>query len=165
MYIIGKHSYSYATRRGDANDVTIENYCSIAEGVIFDSGFNHESNYISTFPFNKIWSELKSNIKIINRNIMIGNDVWIGENSVIFSNVKIGDGAIIGFGSIITKDVEPYSVVVGANKIVRYRYTDEQIEKLLKIKWWNWSDDKVKDNVPLLHSSNINEFIDKHYKP
>ncbi len=164
MYSIGKNSYSYATRRGDANDVIIGKYCSIAEGVIFDSGMNHEPKYISTFPFHTIWSELQSNIRIKDKNIFIGDDVWIAEAVTIMSGVKIGSGAIIGTKSVITKDVEPYSVVVGANRIVRYRYTDEQIEKLLKIKWWDWSDEKVKENVPLLHSTNIQEFIDKHYK-
>ncbi len=164
MYSIGNHSYSYATRRGDANDVVIGNYCGIGQNTIFDSGFNHNSNFISTFPFNSIWTEFKSNI-IEGKNINIGSDVWIGESCCIMGGITVGSGAIIGYGSIITKDVQPYSVVVGENRIVKYRYTQEQIEKLLTIQWWNWDDEKVKENVPLLHSNNIQEFIDKHYKP
>lgn len=163
MYNIGKHSYSYATRRGEANDLIIGNYCSIATGVIFDGGFNHESKYISTFPFQTIWSELKSNIKIEGRNINIGNDVWVGENAVIMSGVTIGDGAIIGYGSIISRDVAPYSVVVGANRLVRKRFTDYQIKQLIQIAWWNWEDEKIKENAHLLHSENTTEFINKHY--
>ena len=165
MYSIGKHSYSYAIRRGDANDVIIGKYSCLAENTILDSGFNHNTRYVTSFPLSSIWSELKSNIDIEGKNIIIGNDVWIGESCLIKCNVKIGDGAIIGFGSIITKDVEPYSVIVGENKFVRKRFTEEQIKKLIEIKWWDWEDEKVKQNAHLLLSENIEEFINKNYKP
>ena len=161
-FLLGKHSYSNGIRRGNANKISIGNYSSIAQDVIFDSGFNHDSTLITTFPLHLIWSDFNSNIKIQGRNIEIGSDVWIGERAVIFSGVKIGDGAIIGFGSIITKDVEPYSVVVGANRVVRKRFSDEQISELLKIKWWDWSDEKVKQNAELMLTNNIEEFINKH---
>lgn len=162
---MGRHSYSYATRRGNANEITIGNFCGIAENVIFDSGYNHEPTYISTFPFNKIWSEVKSNIRIEGRNIVIGNDVWICEDVSIQSGVTVGHGAIIGTKAVVTKDVPPYAVVGGVPaKIIRYRYDEETINKLLLIRWWDWSDDKIKENVHLLLSDNIREFTDKHYK-
>lgn len=79
--------------------------------------------------------------------VTIGSDVWIGRNAVILGNVTIGDGAIIGAFSVIAKDVPPYAVVVGNPQVIkRYRFTEEQIEKLLKIKWWLWPDEKVDEN-------------------
>jgi acetyltransferase-like isoleucine patch superfamily enzyme len=95
--------------------------------------------------------------------IKIGNDVWIGATSTIMSGVTIGDGAVVGAGSTITKDVPPFSIVAGnPGKIVKYRFTKEQIEKLLQIAWWNWEEFKIKENAMLMWSSNIDEFIKKH---
>jgi lipopolysaccharide transport system ATP-binding protein len=95
--------------------------------------------------------------------IKIGNDVWIGATSTIMSGVIIGDGAVVGAGSTITKDVPPFSIVAGnPGKIVKYRFTKEQIEKLLQIAWWNWEEFKIKENAMLMWSSNIDEFIKKH---
>ena len=94
--------------------------------------------------------------------INVGNDVWIGATSTIMSGITIGDGAIIGAGAIITKDVPPYAIVVGnPGKVVKYRFTEEQIELLLKISWWNWDEDKIKDNAMSMWSSNIDDFINK----
>ena len=83
--------------------------------------------------------------------VFIGNDVWIGARCIIRDHVTIGDGAVIGSGSIITKDVPPYAVVVGANKIIKYRFPDEIIQKLLLMKWWDWDDDKIRKSYHLFH--------------
>jgi carbonic anhydrase/acetyltransferase-like protein (isoleucine patch superfamily) len=85
------------------------------------------------------------------RSTVIGNDVWIGARCIIRDHVTIGDGAVIGSGSIITKDVPPYAVVVGANKIIKYRFPDEIIQKLLLMKWWDWDDDKIRKSYHLFH--------------
>ncbi len=159
---LGKNSYSYAERRGTNNSVYIGNYCSIAENVIFDGGFNHRTDFITTFPLHKIWSELPSNIKPA-QNISIGHDVWIGEGAIINQGIAIGTGSIIGARTIVTKNVEPYSVVVGAPmRVIKKRFTDQQIEKLLKLAWWEWDDNKVLNNADLLLSNNINELLNKH---
>jgi acetyltransferase-like isoleucine patch superfamily enzyme len=95
--------------------------------------------------------------------IKIGNDVWIGATSTIMSGVTIGDGAVIGAGSTITKDVPPFAIVAGnPGRVVKYRFTEEQIEKLLQISWWNWEELKIRENAMLMWSSNIDEFIKKH---
>ena len=79
------------------------------------------------------------------KNINIGNDVFIGANVTVLDGVSIGDGAIVGAGTIVSKDVPPYAVVVGSPmKIIKYRFDDEQIEKLSKIRWWEFDDDKLK---------------------
>ena len=83
--------------------------------------------------------------------IVIGNDVWIGRESVIMPGVKIGDGAIIGVYSVVTKDVEPYSVAGGnPAKLIKKRFDDELIEILLKVKWWDFEPEKLVEFLPLL---------------
>jgi acetyltransferase-like isoleucine patch superfamily enzyme len=95
--------------------------------------------------------------------INIGNDVWVGAKSTIMSGVKIGDGSIIGAGTTVTKDVPPYSIVVGnPGKIVKYRFDENQIEKLLKISWWDWTEDRIKTEAMNMWSDKIDEFIERH---
>lgn len=96
------------------------------------------------------------------REVIIGNDVWIGANCIIFEGVTIGDGAVIGAGSIIRRNVPPYAVVVNVDRIVKYRFSQEIIDKLLKIQWWNWSDDKIRENIQLMYD--VEAFVDKFYK-
>lgn len=162
MIKLGTHSYCYGTQRGSANDVIVGNYSSIAENTVMDGGFNHDTSNVSTFPFASIWTELPSNIKV-NGHIYIGSDVWIGEGCFIMSGVTIGDGAIVGANSVVTKDIPPYTVVAGSPaRIRRRRFSSFEIEQLLIIKWWEWDEKKVKDNVHLLQSHNIHEFIKTH---
>ena len=87
--------------------------------------------------------------------VNIGNDVWIGSNSVIFTGVTIGDGAVIGAYSTITKDVPPYAIVVGNDRVIRKRFTDKDIDFLLKLKWWDKTDEEVAELAPILLSSDI----------
>lgn len=161
--LIGHRTYGHSQieRRGVHNKITIGKYCSIAKGIVMDGGFGHNPEFISTYPFHS-FDGVGNNHLICKGDINIGNDVWIGEDSLIMSGVTIGDGAVIGARSIITKDVEPYTVVVGTNRIIRKRFNEEQIKKLLEIQWWNWDDDKVRDNVYLLTSGDINDFISMH---
>ena len=92
--------------------------------------------------------------------MIIGNDVWISANVTIMSGITIGDGAVIAHNSHVVKNVEPYSVIGGnPAKLIKYRFTPEQIEKLLEIKWWNWDDEKINEFTPLLCNNNIDEFI------
>ena len=81
---------------------------------------------------------------------------------MIFPFVKIGDGAVIAAGSIIRKDVPPYAVVGGVDKILKYRFDKETVDKLLKIQWWNWDDDKIRENADLMRDTK--KFIQKHCK-
>jgi virginiamycin A acetyltransferase len=91
----------------------------------------------------------------------IGNDVWIGHHAVIMPGIRIGDGAMIGSYSIVTKNVEPYAVVAGnPAKLIRKRYPDEVIEKLLNIRWWDWSADKISRNLEFLTGNDI-AFLEK----
>ncbi|GEM_PF-160234 len=95
-----------------------------------------------------------------NKPIVIGNDVWIGWNAIILPGVTIHDGAIVAAGAIVTHDVPPYAIVTGVPaKVIKKRYSDEDIEKLLKIKWWDWPDTKIKENLELFYQPD--EFIKK----
>lgn len=146
------------------NDIKIGKYCSIAEAVIFDGGFNHNVNSVSTYPFNRLAGlfELIGH-PVCKGDIIVGNDVWIGEGAMIMAGVTIGDGAVIGARSVVTKDIEPYSISVGAPaKHKRYRFTKEQIEKLLTIKWWDWESEKIKANAQLL-MGDIDIFLNQFY--
>lgn len=88
--------------------------------------------------------------------IVVGNDVWIGYEAVIFAGVTIGDGAVIGARAVVTKDVPPYTVVGGVPaKPIKKRFNDETITELLKLKWWNWSEEKISQNIKSIQSGNI----------
>jgi len=87
---------------------------------------------------------------------VIGNDVWIGYDAVIMGGVTIGDGAIIGTRAVVTKDVEPYSIVGGVPaKEIRKRFTPEIIKKLMEIQWWNWPIEKIRSSIPDIQSGNV----------
>ena len=154
--------YHYPINR---DRLIIGKFCSIACGAkfIFTSA-NHKLGSLSTYPFPLFFEEWdldKSNVTDAWDNkgdIVIGNDVWIGYEAVIMQGVTIGDGAIIGTRAVVTKDVPPYSIIGGVPaKPIRKRFSDEVISQLLEIKWWDWSDDKIKENISAIQSGNIKE--------
>lgn len=140
----------------------IGKFCAIGSDVQFImNGANHQMDGISTFPFYIFggdWTKAtptKEQLPIRGDTI-IGNDVWIGYKSTIMPGVTIGDGAIIGTHSVVTKDVEPYSVVGGnPAKLIRKRFSDEQIERLEQLAWWNWSIEQITASLPLIVSGDI----------
>lgn len=94
-------------------------------------------------------------------NIVIGNDVWIGADVTIMSGVTIGDGAVIGTCAVVAKNIPAYAIAVGnPARVVRYRFDDAIIKKLLELKWWNWPLERIRKNVHLLCSSNISTISD-----
>jgi len=141
--------------------ISIGKFCSLSFSL-FIIGEDHACislpNVITTYPFDALWSMPAFKNQKIRGQITIGNDVWIGMGVGIRPGISIGDGAIIGAGTVVTKNVEPYEVVIGnPMKHKNYRYTQEQISKLLEIKWWNWSEEKIKKNFHLFE--NIDEFL------
>ncbi len=145
----------------------IGKFCMIASDVKFImNGANHLSKSISSYPFaifGEDWKDAMEGKHYPNKgNIEIGNDVWIGYNSTIMPGVKIGDGAIIASNSTVTKNVAPYTIVGGnPAKEIKKRFSQEQIEKLLEIKWWNWEIEKITKNVKNLTSENFENLIKK----
>ena len=95
--------------------------------------------------------------------VIIGNDVWIGSHAIILSGIKIGDGAVIGAGSVVSQDIPPYHVAAGnPARIVGKRFDRDVINKLNAIKWWNWSDERIKRAIPDFYGS-IKNFVEKYY--
>lgn len=154
---------------GDNCHVLIGRYSSLAHDLRFIVGLNHNGNYISTYPFEEIFYNDEDNLinhylEANHYQIIIGNDVWIGANVTILGGVRIGNGAIIGAGAVVAKDVPPYAVVVGnPAKVIKYRFDEKTIDNLQKIKWWNWSDDKVKENIDLIKEPQ--KFLAKYTPP
>ncbi len=134
----------------------IGKFCQIAAGVEFVmNGANHQMNAVSTFPFYTLegWDAPPPSPADLplKGDTVIGNDVWIGQNAVILPGVHIGDGAIIGASSVVGRDVEPYTIVVGnPARPVRKRFDDELIALLLRFRWWDKSIEEIDSLIPLL---------------
>ena len=143
--------------------VIVGGFVSIASGCQFLLSGNHDWQRTTTFL--NPWKDDDSECLLSNGDIVIGSDVWIGMNCTIMSGVTIGHGSVIAAGSVVSKDVPPYSIVGGnPAKHIKFRFDEETISKLLKIKWWDWDDKKIKENVNLIFNHNIDEFIGKFFK-
>ncbi|EDS72853.1 CatB-related O-acetyltransferase [Anaerofustis stercorihominis] len=140
----------------------IGKFCSIGCGAkfLFNSA-NHTMKSLSSYPFPLFFDEWGLDIKDVAQSwdnkgdIVIGNDVWIGYEAVIMAGVTIGDGAVIATRSVVTKDVEPYTVVGGVPaKPIKKRIDDKTVNSLLEIKWWDWDKEKIRENIEAIKSGN-----------
>jgi len=152
---IGKYTYINKYCLIEKN-TTIGRFCSVAYNVKIGLG-SHPVDWVSThqFAYDPKYKFVNESRQFENKEstkTVIGNDVWIGANAIILAGVNVGDGAIIGANSLVTEDVEPYAVVHGTPaKFSRYRFEKPTIEDLLNIKWWNWDDEKIKENTDLFN--------------
>lgn len=126
----------------------IGNYCSIAHAITFVLGRNHDYNAVSTAVFGEIFKkDIPKSVhrRCVNHHqLVIGNDVWLGRGCTIMSGVHIGNGAIVASGAVVTKDVPPYAIVGGnPAKLIRYRFDNDTIARLQKLKWWYWPEEKL----------------------
>jgi len=143
----------------------IGKFCAIASGVKFImNGANHEIKPVSTYPFaifGNGWERINDSVIHGDKypykgDTIIGNDVWIGYNATIMPGVKIGNGAIIGTCALVTNNVPDYAIVGGnPAQIIRKRFSDIDIERLLKIAWWDWSIEKITAHLHLINSIDI----------
>lgn len=166
QYGIGRGTYSAnlrVLRQKDGATLKIGAFCSIADGVEIFLGGEHRTDWVTTYPFNVIWESAK-HIKghpKTKGNVDIGNDVWIGSGALIFSGVQIADGAVIGARAVVTKDVPPYAIVTGnPAKVVKKRFDEETILRLLNLKWWNWDDTRISRALPMMLNDNIHTFLE-----
>ena len=154
----------------DKFHIYLGKYNSVGRDCTFFLHANHRTDWVTTSS--QLWGPVTDEIAKMHMDmghptckghIYVENDVWIGANSTIMSGVKIGNGAVIGANSMVTKDVPPYAIVAGnPAKLIKYRFTEEQIVSLLKIEWWTWPEYKIRDEALDMWSSNIDEFIKKH---
>lgn len=181
---VGRHSYYSGYYHGHgfddcarfllpdegADKLIIGSFCSIGSGAAFIMAGNqgHRSDWITTFPF--FWMSdvpafagAKNGYKPAGDTV-IGNDVWIGSEAILMPGVTIGDGAIIGTRALVTKDVEPYAIVGGnPARVIRKRFDDTAIARLLELRWWDWSDEELRDAMPLLTSGDVSA-LHRHWK-
>lgn len=134
--------------------ITIGNFCSIARGTAIQE-HNHNSECITTYFIKyRMFGEKYGSDAVSKGPITIGNDVWIGTQSTILTGVTIGHGAIVAANSVVSSDVPPYAIVGGTPaKVLRYRFSEDVITRLLEIEWWNWDLEKIKQNKDLFYGN------------
>lgn len=145
--------------------VTIGRYSSIAGGFRPHKDDNHpwvgDRKVVSNYPFKERWNAdyPKSDNGV--GKVSIGSDCWLCEDVVMLSGTSVGDGAIVGAATVVAKDVPPYAVFIGnPGRVVKYRFTQKQIDVLLKVRWWDWTEEAIRENMELL--SDINKFMEKY---
>lgn len=146
----------------EGTKLTIGKFCSIAGNVKIFLGGNHRADWISTYPFNSLPNIFPDLVNVKGHpsskgDVIIGNDVWLADSCVILSGVNIGDGAIVGANSVVSKNIEPYQVYAGnPAKLVRTRFEESDITKLVEMKWWDWEIEHIKSVGNILCNNNIN---------
>lgn len=158
-------SYSYIASNATVSMTKIGRFCSI--GPYLMSGYgDHPVDWLSTCPvffstFRQCGITFSEKNFFKERNpIEIGNDVWIGARVFIRDGVKVGNGAIIAAGAVVVKDVPDYAIVGGVPaKVIRYRFTAENIEALSSISWWNWSEEKLRSAQPYFAQNDVFSFL------
>jgi acetyltransferase-like isoleucine patch superfamily enzyme len=166
--------FSYVSNNSQLINAEIGKFCSIGDGVKIGLGF-HPTERVSTHPSfysnNKIFKCFADSVSFKEyRPTIVGNDVWIGSNVMIFGGVKIGDGAILAGGAIITKDVEPYTIVGGnPAKLIKHRFDADVVKKLLDFKWWDKDLSWIQQNYNVFNDTEaflkfIGNLIDKKEK-
>jgi acetyltransferase-like isoleucine patch superfamily enzyme len=156
VYNCNVDKYTYVGKNTIMCNTNIGKFCSVSYDCIINPG-NHPLNMVSTSPvFYSKKNILKQSFGFRNfeeyKNVTIGNDVWIGARVLIKDGITIGNGAIIGACSVVTKDVEPFTIVAGnPARMIRKRFDDATIKKLEVLEWWNWDDAKLKENATFFY--------------
>lgn len=165
-YEIGEYTYGAPKVVFPHGKLMIGRFCSISWNVTIYLGGNHRVDWIALYPFSPEdgrWPEATGieDYLTTRGDVTIGNDVWIGSDVIILSGVTVGDGAVIGTGSVVTSDVEPYALVAGnPARLINKRFSDDVIAKLLEIRWWDWSEEKIRRNLKVLCSGDIDRLIE-----
>lgn len=165
---MGRESYSRPRVEwhvGDTGRIRIGAFCSIHHTVIMFTGGEHRPDWVTTFALRerlKLPGAFESGLPYTRGDVVVGNDVYIGYESLVLSGVTIGNGAVIAARSVVTRDVPAYSIVAGSPaKVVRQRFDDDQQAALERIRWWDWSEAEIVANIDLL-SGPVEDFLRAH---
>lgn len=162
---VGKGSYGEINIKYFYNKnehLKIGNYCSVAEGVVFLLGGEHSYRKLSTYPFGFYYNIEDNFITPSKGPIVINDDVWIGQNSLILSGVTVGQGAIIGAGSVVTKDIPPYAIFAGG-KVIKFRFDQSIIEKLCKFDFSRLTEEELRLHPEYFTSDLILDFFETEF--
>lgn len=166
---IGRYTYGCPSVRtgGGIAQLIIGKFCEFGPDVSIHLITDHHVDWITPYDLDVLANGRPNGYKkedlVFKGDVVIGNDVWIGERVIILPGVKIGDGCVIGAGSVVAKDVEPYSVVVGNPcRTIRKRFNDDEIQKLLQIQWWNWTDTDIYNAIDVLQNSDVEKLSKIH---
>lgn len=175
---IGKHTsicgseigrFTYMVSYNRLENVRIGKFCSLGQNITIINTLHPSKNFVSTHPAfystgrqaGKSFASTNTFVEhslIEGRKVIIGNDVWIGSNATLMGGITIGNGAIVGAHSLVTKDVPPYAIVGGVPaKVIRYRFTPDQIERIEKVQWWDKDDKWLESHIKQFQS--IDSFI------
>jgi acetyltransferase-like isoleucine patch superfamily enzyme len=150
------------------NRIVIGKFCSLAYDVSIFSGGNHPLDFATTYPL-KLYFEIDkfsdwtTDCGDGSATTRIGNDVWIGHGACVLSGANIGDGAVIGARAVVRGDVPSYAIVLGnPAQVIRYRFDQVTISKLLALKWWDWPLDKIKEFAKDISSNNVQNLLAAH---
>jgi phosphonate metabolism protein (transferase hexapeptide repeat family) len=162
--------YSYIAQDGEVIYTTIGKFCSIAASVRINPG-NHPMERASqahfTYRARAYWSEEADELNFFDRRraspVTIGHDVWIGHGVVVLPGRTVGTGAVVGAGAIVTRDVEPYTIVVGnPAKPVRRRFPEPVAARLERLAWWDWDHARLRAALPDFRALHVEAFLDRH---
>lgn len=137
---------------GQKNGISIGSFCSIARySAMYETFHNPQRTTTYFFEKNLLGVPASDSAQISAGPIRIGNDVWVGDGSLVLSGVSIGDGAIVAAGAVVTRDVPPFAIVAGnPARVVRYRFSPDKIQEILELKWWHWSEERLRGEVAFL---------------
>lgn len=150
---------------GDTGRVRVGAFCSIHHTVIVFTGGEHRPDWVTTFALRERYrlpGAFESGLPHSRGDVVLGNDVYVGYESMILSGVTIGDGAVVAARSVVTRDVPAYAVVAGSPaKLVRFRFDERQRAALDRVRWWDWPDEEIVANIDLL-SGPVDDFLRAH---
>lgn len=146
--------------------IRIGKYCSFSQQIKLLAGGNHKTGAVSTFPFdtlmlgNQMGPTADRSYELDQTGIEIGNDVWVGFGATVLGTVRIGDGAVIAAGAVVLTDIPAYAIAVGnPARVTKYRFSEDTIEALLRIRWWNWDAETIKRRVSKFYD--LEKFVEE----